>query len=128
MDGSQLAVLDRWWPSSKTCSHCGWQDTSQTLADRVFHCATCGLSMDRDLNAARNIERHAVVADPVPPVAPGRGETQNARGVPVRLPAPRGRKQETAKREGTGPPGTVSPRRSNPPTFPNPRQEQANLF
>lgn len=128
--GSQLAVLDRWWPSSKTCSACGWQDSRQTLADRTFHCAGCGLTMDRDLNAARNIERHAVVtvADPVPPVAPGTGETQNARGVSVRLPAPRGRKHETAKREDTRPPGPVPPRRSNPPTSPNPRQEQAKLF
>ncbi|WP_242643611.1 transposase [Streptomyces laculatispora] len=124
--GSQLAVLDRWWPSSKTCSDCDWQNSRQTLADRVFHCAVCGLAMDRDLNAARNVERHAVVADAhsVPPVSPGTGETQNASGVPIRLLASRGRKQETAKWEGTGPPGTVSPRRSNSPTSPNPRQSR----
>ncbi|WP_405669018.1 transposase (plasmid) [Streptomyces sp. NBC_01166] len=125
--GSQLAVLDRWWPSSKTCSACGWQNPRQTLADRVFTCDTCGLSMDRDLNAARNIERHAV-APSAPHVAPGTGETKNARGVSVRLPAPRGRKQETVKREDTSPPGMVPPRQSNLPTSPNPRQEQAKLF
>ncbi|MGW2841861.1 RNA-guided endonuclease InsQ/TnpB family protein [Streptomyces sp. NPDC001493] len=125
--GSRLAVLDRWWPSSKTCSACGWQDPRLTLADRVFTCDTCGFSMDRDLNAARNIEQHAV-APPVPPVAPGRGETQNARGVSVRLPVPRGRKQKTAKREDIRPPGPMPPRRSDPPTSPNRRQEQAKLF
>lgn len=73
--GSKIAVLDRWFPSSKTCSTCGWQNPRLTLADRTFNCPDCGLTIDRDLNAARNIARHAVPAD-VPPVAPGRGETQ----------------------------------------------------
>ncbi|MHB6904855.1 RNA-guided endonuclease InsQ/TnpB family protein [Streptomyces sp. CB02959] len=85
--GSQLAVLDRWWPSSKTCSNCGWQHPSLTLADRTFHCTNCGLTMDRDLNAALNIERHTES----PNVAADRGETENARRAPVRLPGPRGR-------------------------------------
>ncbi len=120
--GSRLAVLDRWWPSSKTCSACGWQNPSLTLADRVFECAQCGLTLDRDLNAARNIEQHAVQ------VASGTGETQNARGEPVRLPRPRAEKQGSTKREDTGPPGPVPPRRSDPPTPPNPRQGQAKLF
>ncbi|WUT01673.1 transposase (plasmid) [Streptomyces sp. NBC_00708] len=128
--GSQLAVLDRWWPSSKTCSACGWQNPRLTLNDRTFHCETCGLRLDRDTNAARNIATHAVLngTQPAGTVAPGRGETQNARGVSVRLPGPRARKHETKKREDTAPPGTVPPRRNDPPTSPNPRQEQAKLF
>ncbi|WP_406458731.1 transposase [Streptomyces sp. NBC_00876] len=128
--GSQLAVLDRWWPSSKTCSTCGWQNPRLTLAVRTFHCDACGLWIDRDTNAARNIAANAVLSGTqrAGTVAPGSGETQKARGVPVRLPALRGRKHETKKREDTAPPGTVPPRRSDPPTSPNPRQEQANLF
>ncbi|MEU3602693.1 RNA-guided endonuclease TnpB family protein [Streptomyces sp. NPDC006798] len=113
--GSALAVLDRWFPSSKTCSACGWQNPRLTLADRVFHCTTCNLSIDRDLNAAQNIAAHAVPVDHT--VAPGRGETQNARRVPVRPPSPRAQRQGTMKREDTGPPGPVPPQRSNPLTL-----------
>ena len=127
--GSKLAVLDRWFPSSKTCSDCGWQNPRLTLADRVFVCgnATCGLRMDRDVNAARNIERHAVIVDSH--VACDARETQNARGAPVRPAAPRGRSSSRAvKREDTGPPGLVPPQRSDPLAFPSPAHEQATLF
>ena len=113
--GSTLAVLDRWWPSSKTCSACGWQNPRLTLADRTFHCTSCTLTIDRDLNAARNIAAHAVPVGE--PVAPGRGETQNARGAPVRPPGPRVRRREAVKREDTGPPGPVPPQRSDPLTL-----------
>ncbi|MFJ5680252.1 RNA-guided endonuclease InsQ/TnpB family protein [Streptomyces sp. NPDC093097] len=122
--GSQLAVLDRWWPSSKSCSDCGWQDTSLTLSDRMFHCTNCGLTMDRDLNAALNIERHTET----PNVASDRGETQNACGASVRLPGPRAGKQDAVKREDAGPSGPAPPRRSNPPTLPTPAHEQVKLF
>lgn len=123
--GSTLAVLDRWWPSSKTCSACGWQNPRLTLADRMFHCGNCGLTLDRDLNAARNIEQHAV-ALAHHPVAPGRGETQNARGASARPPGPRARWQDAMKREDTGPPGPVPPQRSDPLTLPaTPDQELA---
>lgn len=57
--GSQLRLLDRWWPSSKTCSGCGWKAPELALQTRVFRCGGCGLVVDRDVNAARNIERHA---------------------------------------------------------------------
>ena len=45
----------RWFPSSKTCSNCGWVKKDLTLADRTFECDTCGLSIDRDVNAAINL-------------------------------------------------------------------------
>ncbi|HUY76019.1 MAG TPA: RNA-guided endonuclease TnpB family protein [Ktedonobacterales bacterium] len=57
--GSRVVVVSRWEPTSKRCSHCGWLDADLTLADRVFACAGCGLTLDRDLNAARNLERLA---------------------------------------------------------------------
>lgn len=113
--GSTLVVLDRWFPSSKTCSACGWQNPRLTLADRTFHCTNCSLTIDRDLNAARNIAAHAVPNGH--PVAPGRGETQNARGAPVRPRSPRAERHEAMKREDTRPPRPVPPQRSDPLTL-----------
>jgi len=64
-----LHVINRWYPSSKTCSKCGAVKAKLSLSERVFHCDACGLSMDRDLNAAVNI----LVAGSAP-------ETLNAHG------------------------------------------------
>lgn len=70
--GSRLAVCPRFFPSSQMCSACGAK-AKLTLADRVFRCAVCGFGpIDRDHNASLNIAAHAVVA-------PGTGETENAR-------------------------------------------------
>ena len=68
--GGYVQLVDRWFPSSKTCSACGWVDEDLTLADRVFTCEQCGLSIDRDLNASLNIKKEALrlIAD-VPVVA-----------------------------------------------------------
>ena len=71
--GAVLCVVDRWFPSSKTCSNCGVVKAKLSLSERVFNCDACGLSMDRDLNAAINIE-----------VAGSAPETLNARGEDVR--------------------------------------------
>ena len=57
--GCRVVVARRWEPSSKTCSGCGWVDDTLTLADRVFHCEACGLVLDRDVNAAINLEHLA---------------------------------------------------------------------
>ena len=51
--GKQLIRIDRWYPSSKTCSQCG-QVRMLPLSMRRYECS-CGLCMDRDLNAAINI-------------------------------------------------------------------------
>ncbi|WP_223165665.1 RNA-guided endonuclease InsQ/TnpB family protein, partial [Lentzea indica] len=53
--GSRLVVADRWFPSSKTCSDCGVVKAKLPLHVRVFRCGSCGLEIDRDLNAARNL-------------------------------------------------------------------------
>src|SRR5262249_51188486 len=58
--GCRVIVADRWLASSRTCSYCGWADEDLTLADRTFVCRNperpdCGLVMDRDLNAAKNL-------------------------------------------------------------------------
>jgi putative transposase len=57
--GCRIIVADRWFASSKTCSGCGWVDESLTLAERTFRCQACGLVIDRDLNAAKNLEKLA---------------------------------------------------------------------
>ncbi|MFC7450749.1 RNA-guided endonuclease InsQ/TnpB family protein [Rhodococcus daqingensis] len=49
-----ITVVDRWFPSSKTCSTCGTVNAALTLSDRVFVCAN-GHSLDRDQNAAINL-------------------------------------------------------------------------
>lgn len=49
---SKLVLVDRWFPSSKTCSNCGTKKETLTLDERVFHCEHCSFSLDRDLNAA----------------------------------------------------------------------------
>jgi putative transposase len=53
--GSTLYVADRWYPSSKTCSACKTVKPKLSLAERTYHCTACGLSLDRDVNAARNL-------------------------------------------------------------------------
>ena len=50
---------DRWYPSSKTCSCCGWINKDLTLKDRDFICQSCNSEMDRDLNAAINLKNLA---------------------------------------------------------------------
>ena len=57
--GACVILADRWEPSSKRCSGCGWVDADLTLADRTFHCEECGLVLDRDLNAAINLAQLA---------------------------------------------------------------------
>ncbi|NMG11965.1 RNA-guided endonuclease TnpB family protein [Brasilonema sp. UFV-L1] len=57
--GSKLVVVDRWFPSSKTCSNCGTKKETLTLKERMFECGHCGFSLDRDLNAAINLSKIA---------------------------------------------------------------------
>ncbi len=53
--GITLQKADRWYPSSKRCSGCGQVKESLLLSERVYRCEACGLNIDRDLNAARNL-------------------------------------------------------------------------
>ncbi|MBW2011820.1 MAG: transposase [Deltaproteobacteria bacterium] len=56
----EIVQADRFFPSSKTCCRCGFKKDNLTLSDRVFGCDNCGLKIDRDLNAAINLEKLAV--------------------------------------------------------------------
>ncbi|MEU4641797.1 RNA-guided endonuclease TnpB family protein [Micromonospora sp. NPDC023814] len=53
--GREVIPVDRWYPSSKTCSTCGRINTTLALNTRVWTCPGCGVEHDRDINAARNI-------------------------------------------------------------------------
>lgn len=55
--GKLVGLVDRFYPSSKTCSDCGCVNHGLTLSDRRWTCTGCGVIHDRDLNAAFNIHR-----------------------------------------------------------------------
>jgi putative transposase len=57
--GSRLVIADRWFPSSKLCSGCGTIKDTLGLNERLYQCDVCGLSLDRDENAAINLRRLA---------------------------------------------------------------------
>ena len=57
--GSRIVKADRWFPSSKLCSGCGVVKAKLHLAERTYECDSCGLVIDRDLNAAVNLARQA---------------------------------------------------------------------
>jgi putative transposase len=53
--GRRLVVIDRWYPSSKTCSACGHLLAQLSLGARHWTCPACRTRHDRDVNAAKNI-------------------------------------------------------------------------
>jgi putative transposase len=58
--GILLVRADRFYPSSKTCSNCHKVKDSLTLSEREYSCEFCGMLLDRDLNAAKNLAFYAV--------------------------------------------------------------------
>src|SRR5664279_5188657 len=120
--GSRLAVVDRFYPSSKTCSTCGAVKPKLSLSERTYRCDQCGAVIDRDQNAAINIAAIAIRApDAVPavPVADDRPETLNARRAHVR-PTLTGGRRAVKREDPAGPLPPGPPRRSNPAALPNP--------
>jgi putative transposase len=55
--GCEVKLADRFYPSTKRCSQCGQVKSAMGLDEREYHCASCGLAIDRDLNAAINLEQ-----------------------------------------------------------------------
>jgi putative transposase len=53
--GRRVITVDRWYPSSKTCSACGYVLATLSLKTRTWQCPSCGTRHDRDINAAKNI-------------------------------------------------------------------------
>jgi len=60
--GSVLWLASWWYPSSKTCSQCQVKNPKLSRSTRMFHCEHCGLVIDRDLNAAKNLAALAELA------------------------------------------------------------------
>jgi putative transposase len=73
-NGIELIVADRFFASSKTCSACGAVKSELTLSEREYICESCGIIIDRDLNAALNLQK----------LAGSSSERINARGEDVR--------------------------------------------
>ena len=103
-NGGRLLTADRWYPSSKTCSGCGTAKTKLALSERAYECQSCGLVLDRDLNAARNLAALAaqITTAGSGPVA-GRGADHKTRhGGPVAVKRQPG--TASAGQTGTVPP------------------------
>jgi len=73
-NGGTLVLAGRFYPSSKTCSDCGTVKAKLALSERTYQCDNCGLVIDRDVNAARNLVK----------LAANGAESINARGVAIR--------------------------------------------
>ena len=58
--GKTITFIDKWYPSSKTCSACGAVNEALNLRDRTWQCPSCHAMLDRDRNAAINIHRVGV--------------------------------------------------------------------
>lgn len=68
-NGVSITRADRFYPSSKTCSHCGSIKSNLTLSQRIFICDECGYKIDRDLNASINLAK--LLGQVLPEVTPG---------------------------------------------------------
>jgi putative transposase len=98
-NGGQLVLADRWYPSSKTCSGCGVVKAKLPLRTWVFRCEACGLVLDRDLNAARNLAALAASMAGVPEwPGPGRVSAEYACGA-----------DRKTRRDDPGPTGAGGP-------------------
>ena len=72
--GKKITFIDKWYPSSKTCSACGYVNEALNLRDRTWQCPNCHIQLDRDRNAALNIYRvgaSTLSGEDVSPGSPG---------------------------------------------------------
>jgi len=110
--GSHLKVADRWYPSTKTCSHCGTRKPSVPLGERTFVCTHCGVQVDRDLNAAINLARYGGIGTGSGPAASqkagdGRGAERDTDG--AKAPDAAGNETSTPHRHTSDQTGTAPP-------------------
>ncbi len=86
-NGAHYVEIPRFYPSSKLCSTCWYYHMDLALKDRVFECPMCGLTLDRDFNAALNMEQYyhcRLYLQPNYAVAGSLSETLNACGEVIR--------------------------------------------
>ena len=58
--GKTFRQIDRWYPSSKTCSNCGYYYEDLKLEQTEWKCPNCPETHDRDINAAKNIQKQGI--------------------------------------------------------------------
>lgn len=61
LNGIKFIQVDKFYPSSKTCSCCGNIKKDLKLSDRMYKCDVCGLVIDRDYNASINLANYEVI-------------------------------------------------------------------
>lgn len=76
-NGKEVVVIDRFYPSSKTCSCCDYVKESLSLDERTWTCSQCNTIHDRDVNASKNILRRALASQSA-------GTVDNRNGAEVR--------------------------------------------
>jgi len=76
--GNTLVVADRFFPSSKKCSGCGNVKKTLGLGERTYVCDICGLTLDRDLNAAINLKNYCKIPVSYGKSKPLESEARNA--------------------------------------------------
>jgi putative transposase len=95
--GSKLVMADRFFPSTKICWGCGEVANELPLAQRTFVCGSCGFSVDRDLNAAINLERYVAVSSTETQNACGEGSAGQGGNASVKLPSVKQEPDSTAR-------------------------------
>lgn len=90
-DGRHVVVVDRWYPSSKTCSVCGYLLAQLSLGTRRWSCPVCDTRHDRDINAAKNLVTAAGLA-----VSACGGDVRHAEATPVQSPVKQENQRVTA--------------------------------
>jgi putative transposase len=119
--GGQVIPVDRWYPSTKTCSRCRSVAAAMPLSTRIFHRQQCGYQADRDLNAAINLaiwaeQHHAQVRDPEV-----RGPVTNAPRGAGRDPRPHAGRSRPHRRRNPNRPTrqTGTPEKGGVPSLPH---------
>jgi putative transposase len=82
--GKIVHLIDRFYPSSKTCAHCGYIHTDLSISERHWRCPSCGMVVDRDANASVNILREGASS------LAGAGVRPGVSGLPVLIAEPHG--------------------------------------
>lgn len=80
--GCEVVVVNRFFPSTKQCHHCGHLNDVK-LRDRIYECESCSETLDRDLNAAKNIRQKGIEIRS----SAGQAGTQTARGATTAAPS-----------------------------------------
>jgi putative transposase len=85
--GRTLVKIDKWYPSSKRCSNCGHVLGSLPLSVRQWTCPACGVSHDRDINAAQNVLAAGLAVNACgEAIRPGRAMSASARPAEAGIP------------------------------------------